>query len=106
MLGVLSPDEVTRLLEARVAALEESRRRRTGTSSSKPAKVVPRIFLIESEYALAMREAELAWVRSLLAEFAEGTLPGMAEWREYHRTGQLPPEVANLFYEGGPAVTQ
>jgi DNA-binding PadR family transcriptional regulator len=98
--GVLSPDEVTALLGARVTALEES----IGQARAQLAeaeKVVARIFLLESEYALAMSEAELTWIRSLLAELAAGTLPGLAEWREYHRTGHLPPDVAALFYEGG-----
>ena len=50
-----------------------------------------------------MREAEAAWVRSLLAELAEGTLPGVAEWRDYHETGQVDPaEWARLLAEGGP----
>lgn len=100
LLGVLSPDEVTALLGARVAALEEDVAR-ARAQLDEAGKVVPRIFLIESEYALAMREAELTWIRALLAELAAGTLPGLAEWREYHRTGQMPPELANLFYEGG-----
>ena len=49
-----------------------------------------------------MREAEAAWVRSLLAEIAEGTLPGVDEWRAYHETGQMPPEFARDARRGGP----
>jgi DNA-binding PadR family transcriptional regulator len=100
LVGVLSPDEVTALLEARVAALEEATAE-VRAQLAEAEKMVARIFLIESEYALAMSEAELTWIRSLLAELTAGTLPGQAEWGEYHRTGQMPPEVANLFYEGG-----
>ncbi|MEV0714817.1 ATP-binding protein, partial [Asanoa sp. NPDC050611] len=33
---------------------------------------------VQREYELAMRRAELAWVRSLRAEITEGTLPGLA----------------------------
>ena len=36
--------------------------------------------MIESEYALAMREAELAWTRGLLEEIASGSLEGVEEW--------------------------
>jgi len=101
VLGVLSPDEVTSLLETRVKALEEGiardRTQLTATSTT-----VPRIFLIEAEYALALREAELAWVRGLLGEILDGTLPGLPQWHEFHRTGELPPDLADLFYEGGP----
>jgi DNA-binding PadR family transcriptional regulator len=35
----------------------------------------PRLFGIEEEYAQAMRRAELAWVRSTLAELRDGTFP-------------------------------
>jgi DNA-binding PadR family transcriptional regulator len=100
VLGVLSPDEVTQLLGARATALEE-RVAQDRTQLDQAGKAVPRIFLIESEYALAMREAELAWIRSLLAELTAGTLPGMAAWREYHRTGQMPSELTDLLFEGG-----
>ncbi|MGH3962427.1 MAG: PadR family transcriptional regulator, partial [Pseudonocardiaceae bacterium] len=46
-----------------------------------------RLFLIEAEYALAMHRAEAAWVRSLLAQIADGTFPDVAGWREFHETG-------------------
>ena len=61
---------------------------------------MPRIFLIEAEYDLTMREAEALWVRSLLAELTEGTLPGLARWRQYHATGKVPPELAELAERG------
>jgi DNA-binding PadR family transcriptional regulator len=35
----------------------------------------PRIFGIEDEYAQAMRQAELAWVRATVAELRDGSLP-------------------------------
>src|SRR3984885_12160619 len=35
----------------------------------------PRIFGIEDEYAQAMRQAELAWVRTTVAELRDGRLP-------------------------------
>jgi DNA-binding PadR family transcriptional regulator len=95
VLGVLSPDEVTALLEERLRALDES----VATARAELEQalaVVPRLFLIEAEYALAIREAEVAWVRSLLTELVDGTLPGLAEWREYHRTGGPPPGWAEL----------
>jgi DNA-binding PadR family transcriptional regulator len=36
---------------------------------------LPRLFLIENEYELSQREAELAWVRRVATELADGTLP-------------------------------
>jgi DNA-binding PadR family transcriptional regulator len=99
VIGVLGPDETRSLLEQRLRALEaaiEADR----AMLAEAAKTVARLFLVEAEYALAMREAEAAWVRSLHGELTEGTLPGLAEWREYHRTGQSPPEWAQLVAEG------
>lgn len=96
--GVLAPDEVTSLLHTRVQALTDEIAASRTTLTQATAEI-PRIFLIESEYALAMREAELSWVRSLLVELAEGTLSGLAEWRSLHETGQMSPELLDLFYE-------
>jgi DNA-binding PadR family transcriptional regulator len=97
--GVLGPDEVTRLLRERLRALDaDIAAKRAVLAESAP---VPRVFLVEAEYALAMREAEAAWVRSLVTELAEGTLSGVAEWREYHATGEQPAEWARLLGEEG-----
>ena len=41
-------------------------------------------------------QAEVAWVRDLLTEFDRGTLPGLAPWQEFHRTGKVPPEMQAL----------
>jgi transposase len=57
---------------------------------------LPRLFLIESEYHLALRRAETEWVRGLLTEFTDGTFPGLADWQKFHDTGELPAEIAAL----------
>ena len=99
VLGVLPPDEVTALLTTRVATLEtEIAAQRTALAGED----VPRIFLIEAEYALAMREAEAAWVRGLLGEIRDGTLSGLAEWRDFHPTGHMPEEFEQLLSREAP----
>jgi DNA-binding PadR family transcriptional regulator len=103
VLGVLPPDEVTALLEQRLRTLDESIATHRAMLDE-AGKTVPRIFLVESEYALAMRAAEAAWVRSLLTELAEGTLPGIAEWRDFHETGRVAAGWAELLAEGGPST--
>jgi DNA-binding PadR family transcriptional regulator len=100
VLGVMSPDEVTALLGQRLRALQESIAADRG-ELDEIGKTVPWLFLIESEYELAMRRAEAEWVRGLLAQFADGTLSGIAQWREYHETGRLPAELAELLAGGG-----
>jgi DNA-binding PadR family transcriptional regulator len=101
VIGALSPDEVMALLFDRVATLDRQNAEQRAVLAA-TAEEVPRVFLIEGEYALAMREAEAHWVRSLIAELTEGTLPGLAGWREFHATGRIPPELAELAERGRP----
>ena len=57
---------------------------------------LPRLFVIETEYQLHMIEAQAQWVRGLLGELTDGTLPGTAEWRAWHETGELPEDWTDL----------
>lgn len=98
VLGVLPPDEVLELLQARQEALAgQIDRDRAGLA----AEQVPRIFLIEAEYALAMKEAEAAWVQGIRRELETGALDGAAEWRQYHESGTAPPEWVRMLEETG-----
>lgn len=99
MLGVLPPDEATELLRQRLDRLE-SQLAEERAALARHLREVPRIFLIEVEYDLAVREAEAAWVRGLLDELTTGSLPGLAEWRAWHETGAVPPEWAELAERG------
>ena len=45
---------------------------------------VARLFLIENEHELVLREAELGWVRELVREIEAGTLGGLKEWEGFH----------------------
>ena len=101
VVGVLAPDEVVARLDERVAALEAVAADDRRILEESLDQGIARVFLVETEYALAMREAEAAWVRSLRTEIAEGTLSGVAEWRELHATGGTPPGWAELLAEGG-----
>ncbi|TDD18775.1 PadR family transcriptional regulator [Nonomuraea diastatica] len=99
VMGGLGPDEVAALLRQR---LDELRRQigddRRGLDQQRGE--LPRLFLLESEYALAMREAQARWVSSLLADLGGGVFPGLEEWRAYHRTGRMPSDVADLAERG------
>jgi DNA-binding PadR family transcriptional regulator len=95
VLPVLHPDEATTLLRQRVerqeARLAADRAQIDGVSGR-----IPRLFLIESEYELALLQAEIEWTRSLADELAAGTFPDVAQWRHVHETGVLPPELVAL----------
>ncbi len=69
----MAPDDAIPKLEERARVLEEEIRETTTTLKSVLARV-QRINLIESEYDLAMRRAELKWVRGLIGELQSGTL--------------------------------
>ncbi|MET7402114.1 PadR family transcriptional regulator [Dactylosporangium sp. NPDC005572] len=88
VVGVLPPDEVMSLVGGRIRVLDEEIRIVT-EMLEEWSHTVPRIFLIETEYSVALQRAERDWLDGLLTELKAGTLPGMAEWRHYHETGEL-----------------
>ena len=51
-----------------------------------------------------MREAEAAWLRSLLADLAGGAMPGMAEWRAFHESGRASAHWKQAMAEGGVPI--
>lgn len=105
-LAVLPPDQALALLRTRVAALEKTIEQERAELAG--LRHLPRLFLLEAEYHLAMREAELAWTRDLTAELADGSFPNLDGWRQMHElraTGQLPANVAEIAAAWGEAAT-
>jgi DNA-binding PadR family transcriptional regulator len=92
---VLPPDEVTPLLTQRLETLDKAIAH-LRESLGVLARRLPRLLLVETEYQLAMRVAEADWVRGLIGEIADGTMPGMNEWRRFAETGEVPPEMREL----------
>jgi len=104
--GVLPPDEMIGLLRDRLDALTASNAGHQADLKALGAQL-PRLFLVESEYYLALRRAEEDWVRGLLKELTDGSFPGIDGWRQFHETGQLPEELlvpADQEREGGTAT--
>ncbi|MFI0349083.1 PadR family transcriptional regulator [Actinomadura sp. 9N407] len=99
LLGVLAPDEVVDLLERRIGALDEQIAAAEAELAGDAAQL-PRLFLVETEYELAVRTAEVRWVRGFRKEIADGSLPGLPQWREFHRTGEVPAELTELAERG------
>ena len=83
-LPALPPDEALRLLEERVLRLESEAEAMRARLDAVMDKGLARLFLVETEHELVLREAELAWVRELVREIRNGTLGGMAEWESFH----------------------
>jgi DNA-binding PadR family transcriptional regulator len=82
VLAVLAPQDVIDLLRTRLERLTRSVEQLT--AQLEEAAHVPRLFLIEDEYRIAMTRAEATWTRSLLDELSAGTFPHLDPWRSWH----------------------
>ncbi len=80
LMPVLPPEDVAKLLTQRCNHLEMEIAQGQSLLHIVRQRGLARLFVIESEYQLAMREAELAWTRSFAAEIMSGTLEGVDEW--------------------------
>jgi DNA-binding PadR family transcriptional regulator len=77
-LMILSPDDVTARLEKRAADLRDSLAADRAGMAAVPD--LPRLFLLDDEYSLAVREAELRWVDGILAALRSGELTWSEQW--------------------------
>jgi DNA-binding PadR family transcriptional regulator len=84
LLGVLPPGEAVDLLDERAARLEEAIGGMRRLLAEHAAQGLPRLFMMENEYELAMFEAELSWVRGFAREIRGGEMPGLDMWRGFH----------------------
>ncbi|MEV6440559.1 PadR family transcriptional regulator [Amycolatopsis sp. NPDC051716] len=95
MIGVLGPDQAISRLRERLEQLgERAEAHRAVLEQLRP--LMPRLFLVEVEYDLAMTEAEARWVRGFLEELTTGALPGLDAWRRYHETGEFPDDLGEF----------
>jgi DNA-binding PadR family transcriptional regulator len=93
VMAVLDPRDVVDLLRRRLQRLTESID--TLQAEVQEAADVPRLFLIEDEYRIAMTRAEAEWTRSLINELSAGTFPHLDAWKRFHETGQMPAEFTD-----------
>ncbi len=86
-LAALPPSEALALLKERTRLLEEE----VGEMRSRLDAVMEgglsRVFLVENEHELVLRQAELEWVRGLVREIEAGKLGGLREWEAFHQRG-------------------
>jgi DNA-binding PadR family transcriptional regulator len=98
VLAALTPQDVADLLRQRLGRLTESVE--ALRAELERAAEVPRLFLIEDEYRIAMIRAEADWTRSLLDELTAGTFPHLELWRHWHESGDVPAEFTELAERG------
>ena len=84
LLPALPPKEVQLLLAERLGRLEEQERRMQAEIKGAAAINLPALFLIESEYALALVRAERVYVKGLIRGIETGELDGVEQWRRWH----------------------
>jgi DNA-binding PadR family transcriptional regulator len=93
VMAVLPPRDVVELLRRRLQRLTESID--ALRAPVQQAADVPRLFLIEDEYRIAMTRAEADWTRSLIGELSAGTFPHLDAWQRFHETGEMPVEFTD-----------
>jgi DNA-binding PadR family transcriptional regulator len=86
-LPALPPDDVVALLEERAHRLEAELAQEHAVRELVEKRQLPRLFWVEAEFRILLREAELGYARKLAREISEGTLAGMEWWREVHASG-------------------
>ncbi|MET8430655.1 PadR family transcriptional regulator [Nocardia sp. NPDC004860] len=102
--SVLPPDEVVDLLTQRITKLDRTIAENR-TQLAALDGTVPRLFLIEEDYELAMLAAESEWARALRDSLADGSFPDVEGWRAWHRDGVMPADIAEPA-EGGADTPQ
>ncbi|QWF83434.1 PadR family transcriptional regulator [Amycolatopsis sp. CA-230715] len=101
LLPVLPPDRAVDLLETRLGALRETDRVTEAGFRDVGGKL-PRLFLIEAEFAHALLRAEIEFVDKLVGELRRGELADLRLWRrihELHRAGTLPEDLTAFVTE-------
>jgi DNA-binding PadR family transcriptional regulator len=79
-LPLLTPDDVRRQLETRVAALTRELVRTDALRESAEAMQVPRLFLLEGELMRATLKVELDWVTSVVNDLKIGSVTWSEPW--------------------------
>jgi DNA-binding PadR family transcriptional regulator len=84
LLPALPPQDVQALLTVRLGRLDEHERRMKAEIEGAAAINLPPLFLIESEYALALLRAERTYVKALIHGIETAELGGIEQWRQWH----------------------
>jgi DNA-binding PadR family transcriptional regulator len=86
----LEPDDARAQLELRAEALAAELADAQAQLDGNPG--LPRLFLLEEEYRRAVLEAELSWLRGVIADLKKGRLTWSAEWLAEIAAAFLPPD--------------
>jgi DNA-binding PadR family transcriptional regulator len=84
LLPALPPRDAQTLLTERLGHLDGKERQIQSEIEGAAAMNLPALFLIESEYALALLRAERAYVKTLIHGIETAQLGGIKQWRQWH----------------------
>ena len=84
LLPALPPEDVQLLLAERLGRLDERERQMQADINGVAAANTPALFLVESEYAIALVRAERAYVKGLVRGIETGEISGVEQWRQWH----------------------
>ncbi|MBO0690424.1 MAG: PadR family transcriptional regulator, partial [Candidatus Dormibacteraeota bacterium] len=93
LLPLFEPREAIVHLKGRAAVLSGEAARAEALRQASTEQL-PRLFLLELEYQLALVNAELAWVQGLVRDLESGRLTWSRE-RLVELVGQMPPDLAS-----------
>jgi DNA-binding PadR family transcriptional regulator len=101
LLAILPPDEALALLRQRLRLLDQSAIGQAAQIAGIAAQNFPPLFLVETEYRLALQKAERAFVSDLIQRIEKGWGP-LDLWRDFHEDREA--TIAKLYqqYGGGP----
>jgi DNA-binding PadR family transcriptional regulator len=101
----LPPAEVLAQLESRIDRLrrEIEHDRLALTEARAGSTPVSRVFLVEDEYQLAVKETELSFVTALVRAIRERTLEGFTQWEAIYAEPATFDESPAQAYQPGPS---
>jgi DNA-binding PadR family transcriptional regulator len=86
----LAPDDARTQLEQRAESLDAQLADTEAQFTDNPG--LPRLFLLEEEYRQAVLQAELSWLRGVIADLESGRLTWSEEWLREIATAFQPPD--------------
>ena len=91
LMPVLPPEKALALLRRRAEMLELEIASAHSVQGLIYSKGLARLLWIDREFDVEIRQAELKWLRLLIADIAAGRLEGLEEWRSWHRADHVQP---------------
>ena len=101
LLPVLPPEDATALLRQRAQLLEVLLASDRARGAAVEQEGVPRLFMLELDYLVALRAAELDFVQRLVKDIESGELSGLDLWHSWFADGSPGAEPAEP--AAGPA---